>query len=110
MHGKKIRQNGWRRLAFTNCNYCPSYRYQKMKKFFYKSFFLSMASFVFYNCNSGTEPEKPTNTDSIINALNAADTVTKIQQGTVDSVNKLYLDSFRKHAADSNNAEYGSPH
>lgn len=75
----------------------------------FRVIFLLFTTCVFNSCNSTTEVEKPSNNDSIINALNAGDTISKIPQKTIDSVNKVYLDSFKKHAADSNNAEYGSP-
>jgi hypothetical protein len=80
-----------------------------MKVFLYKSVFFLSVAFPFFSCNSTTEAEKPINQDSIINALNAADTIPKVPQKVTDSINKAYLDSFKKNV-DTNNAEFGHPH
>ncbi len=82
--------------------------YDEIKTLLFKLICFFLAIIIFDSCSSNIEA-KPVNEDSVINALNAADTVPKIPQKITDSINKAYLDSLKKNV-DTNNAEYGTGH
>jgi hypothetical protein len=71
----------------------------------YKWILCFAVSIFLSSCHSAAD-DQPVNNDSIVKTLNAADSIPRTQQKAIDSVNKAYLDSLKKHMADTSSAEF----